>query len=159
MRKDKKQSFNSRGLSPLGRESIPIGLKCLGLVLISLTAARPACAASFYTQRLEDPKAVYVAGPSGGDDTTALQQAIDQVQETSGQGIVLLGSGRYRINDTLFIWPGIRVIGNGAARPVIVLPTNTQGFQEPSREKVMFFFAGGRPGYGRGRPRNPEADR
>ena len=65
--------------------------------------------------------------------------------------------GRYRITNTLYIWPGIRVIGYGATRPVIVLPANTPGFQDASREKVMFFFAGGRPGFGRGRQRNPEA--
>ena len=66
---------------------------------------------------------------AGGDDTAALQQAIDRVQETTGQGIVFLGPGRYRINDTLYIWPGIRVIGCGATRPVIVLPANTPGFR------------------------------
>jgi hypothetical protein len=49
------------------------------------------------------------------------------------------------------------VIGYGPTRPVIVLPANSQGFQEPSREKVMFFFAGGRPGFGRGRARNADA--
>lgn len=161
MRKDRRQHSITYRLSPFGGELIPIGLRCLGLalVLIPLAATLAAPASSYYTQRLEDPRAIYVAGPSGGDDTTALQQAIDRVQETSGQGIVLLGPGRYRLSDTLFIWPGIRVIGNGATRPVIVLPANTQGFQEPSREKVMFFFAGGRPGFGRGRPRNPEAAR
>jgi hypothetical protein len=108
---------------------------------------------------MEDPKAVYVAGPSGSDDRAAIQQAIDRVHETGGQGIVLLGSGRYRLSGTLYIWPGIRVIGYGAARPVIVLPANTQGFQEPTREKVMVFFAGGRPGFGRNRSRNSGAAR
>lgn len=123
------------------------------MVLLSLTAALPVGAGSYYKQRLEDSRAVYAAGPSGGDDTKALQQAINRVQET-GQGIVLLGPGRYLLSDTLFIWPGIRVIGYGAVRPVIVLPKNTRGFQEPAQEKVLFFFAGGRPGFGRMRPRN-----
>jgi sugar lactone lactonase YvrE len=126
------------------------------VVLIWLMTALPACPASYYSQRLEDPRAVYVAGPSGGDDTTALQQAINRVHETGGQGIMLVGAGRYRIDDTLYIWPGIRVIGYGATRPIFVLPANTQGFQEPTREKVMVFFAGGRPGFGRSRMRNPE---
>ncbi|HEY5481096.1 MAG TPA: glycosyl hydrolase family 28-related protein [Verrucomicrobiae bacterium] len=159
MLNDRSQNFVTRGLSPCCGEPIRAGLKRLALVLISLAATLPVSSASYYTQRLEDPRAVYIAGPSGGDDTTALQQAIDRVQETSGQGIVFLGPGRYRINDTLHIWPGLRVIGYGATRPVIVLPANTKGFEEPSREKVMFFFAGGRPGFGRGRPRNPEAAR
>src|ERR1035437_3555709 len=157
MLNDRSQNFVTRGLSPRCGEPIRAGLKRLALVLISLATTLPVNSASYYTQRLEDPRAVYIAGPSGGDDTTALQQAIDWVQETSGQGIVFLGPGCYRINDTLHIWPGLRVIGYGATRPVIVLPANTKGFEEPSREKVIFFFAGGRPGSGRGRPRNPEA--
>jgi hypothetical protein len=125
------------------------------LFLLVPATAFTAGSASFYPQRLEDPRAVYVSGPSGGDDTAALQHAIDRVHETTGQGIVFLAEGRYRISDTLYIWPGIRVIGYGAARPVVVLPANSKGFQDPSREKVTFFFAGGRPGFGRSRQRSP----
>jgi sugar lactone lactonase YvrE len=121
-------------------------------VLLCLTAVAPAWSASFYTQRLEDPKAVYVAPSGSGDDTAPLQQAVNRVQETTGQGIVLLAPGRYRISDTLHIWPGIRVIGYGTERPVIVLPASTPGFGDASHEKVMIFFAGRRP-------QNPQADR
>ena len=103
-----------------------------------------AMASSFYTQRLEDPGAVYVS-PSGGDDTTTLQQAINRVQETTRQGIVLLAPGKYQVTDTLYIWPSIRLIGYGTNRPVIILPANTQGFADATQEKVMFFFAGRRP--------------
>ena len=120
------------------------------LVLLSFVFATSAWSASFYTQRLEDPRAVYVA-PSGGDDTAALQKAINQVQETNGQGIVLIAPGQYHISDTLYIWPGIRLIGYGDERPVIVLPANTPGFGDASHEKLMVFFAGRRP-------RNPQAD-
>ena len=159
MRKTWRQRSLTCGLSSLCGEPIPAMLGRLAVVLLWLVAALPACPASYYPQRLEDPRAVYVAGPSGGDDTAALQQAIDRVRETGGQGIVLLGPGRYRINDTLYIWPGIRVIGYGATRPVIVLSANTPGFQEPTREKVMVFFAGGRPGSGRSRSRDSEGVR
>jgi hypothetical protein len=120
------------------------------LVLLSFVFAASAWSASFYTQRLEDPRAVYVA-PSGGDDTAALQKAVNQVQETTGQGIVLLAPGQYHISDTLYIWPGIRLIGYGDERPVIVLPANTPGFGDALQEKLMVFFAGRRP-------RNPQAD-
>jgi sugar lactone lactonase YvrE len=120
------------------------------LVLLSFVFAASAWSASFYTQRLEDPKAVYVT-PSGGDDTAALQKAVNQVQETTGQGIVLLAPGQYHISDTLYIWPGIRLIGYGDERPVIVLPANTPGFGDALHEKLMVFFAGRRP-------RNPQAD-
>jgi sugar lactone lactonase YvrE len=138
-------------------ESTRTGLDHHVAALIFLAAAVPAWPASYYPQRLEDPQAVAVAGPGGADDTGALQQAIDRVQETTGQGIVLLAPGRYRIHNTIHIWPGIRLIGYGAARPTLVLPANVPGFQDTAREKVMFFFAGSRPGFGRGRPRNPGA--
>ena len=114
------------------------------LVLLGLAATFHAWPASFYAQRPEDPKAVYAA-PSGGDDTAALQQAVNHVQETTGQGIVLLAPGRYRVTDTLYLWPGIRLIGYGAERPAIVLSANTPGFGDPAREKVLIFFAGRRP--------------
>src|ERR1017187_10891975 len=93
------------------------------LVLLSFVFAASAWSASFYTQRLEDPRAVYVA-PSGSNDTVTLQQAVNRVQETTGQGIVLLAPGRYCISNTLYIWPGIRVIGYGTERPVLVLPAS-----------------------------------
>jgi len=113
-------------------------------VLLELTMAVSSRSSSFYTQRLEDPGADYVT-PSGGDDTAALQKAINRVQETTRQGIVLLAPGQYHISDTIFIWPGIRLIGYGTTRPLIVLPATTPGFGDASHEKVMFFFAGRRP--------------
>src|ERR1035441_6008857 len=119
-------------------------------VLLGLAATAPAWSASFYSQRLEDAKAVYVAPSGTSDDTAALQQAVNRVQETTGQGIVLLAPGTYFIRDTIYIWPGIRLIGYGAERPVLILPANTLGFGEAAHEKLMIFFAGGRP-------RNPQA--
>ena len=107
-------------------------------------ATTPVWPASFYTQRLDDPKAVGIS-PSGGDDTAALQTAVDKVQETTRQGIVLLAPGQYHITNTIYIWPGIRVIGCGAERPSILLPANTPGYGDAAHEKVMFFFAGRRP--------------
>lgn len=102
--------------------------------------------ASYYPVRLQDPKAVYVA-PSDGiaDATAAIQQAIDKVQETTRQGIVFVPAGRYRLTQTVYIWPGIRVIGYGATRPVFVLGENTPGYQDPDKERLMIFFAGRRP--------------
>ena len=113
-------------------------------IFLGLVMGLSAMASSFYTQRLEDPGAVYVS-PSGGDDTTTLQQAINRVQETTRQGIVLLAPGKYQVTDTLYVWPSIRLIGYGTNRPVIILPANTQGFADATQEKVMFFFAGRRP--------------
>ena len=113
-------------------------------VLLGLFMTVSARASSFYTQRLEDPKAVYVA-PSGGDDTAVLQAAVNRVQEMTRQGIVLFAPGQYHVSDTIYIWPGIRLIGYGTTRPVIDLPAYAPGFGDASHEKVMFFFAGRRP--------------
>src|SRR5262249_11964943 len=85
------------------------------------------------------------------DDTATLQGAINQVQETTGQGIVFVGPGRYSISNTIYIWPGIRVIGFGNERPILQLNDKTPGFDDPTQEKIMIFFAGGRPGFGRRR--------
>ncbi|HEY2081911.1 MAG TPA: glycosyl hydrolase family 28-related protein [Verrucomicrobiae bacterium] len=108
--------------------------------MFAAATARPA---SFYTQLPSDAKAITVTAPTGGDDTALLQQAIDHVRDTTGQGIVFVAPGSYRLSNTIYIWPGIRVIGVGATRPAIVLPANTTGFQNATNEKVMIFFAGG----------------
>lgn len=128
-------------------------IRLIGLLLSATSAAS---ADSYYTQRLNDPRAVYVESPTGTNDTGLLQQALNRVQETTGQGLVLLGPGRYTVTNTIYIWPSIRLIGYGATRPVIVLPADTPGFQDASAEKQIFFFAGGRPGFGRsGRRESP----
>ena len=130
-------------------------------LLVSLTllaAAARLGAASYYTVRLDDPRAIYLARDSFpvhadglGDDTAAVQQAIDKVQATTREGIVFIPEGRYRLSATVYIWPGIRLIGYGAARPVFVLGENSPGYQDKDNLKYMLFFAGGRPGAGRGR--------
>ncbi|HKZ30774.1 MAG TPA: glycosyl hydrolase family 28-related protein [Vicinamibacteria bacterium] len=113
---------------------------------------RAAEAASYYTVRLEDPKAVFVtrerfgaAGDGIADDTTALQKAIDAVQETTGEGVVFVPEGRYRLSATLHVWPGIRVVGYGTRRPAFVLGDRTPGYQDEAQPRYLVFFAGRRP--------------
>jgi sugar lactone lactonase YvrE len=65
------------------------------------------------------------------------------VQETTGQGIVFVPEGRYRISKTIFLWPGVRLIGWGAHRPAFVLGKNTPGYQEGMG--YMLMFTGNRP--------------
>jgi sugar lactone lactonase YvrE len=105
---------------------------------------------SFYRLRLEDKKAVYLTRNEGGlhgdgvgDDTEAIQQAINKVQEATGQGIVFVPEGRYRISKTIFLWPGVRLIGWGAHRPAFVLGKDTPGYQEGMG--YMLMFTGNRP--------------
>lgn len=121
-------------------------------VLIALVAcfSTAGMAASYYPQRLEDAKAVYLTAPnfavSGDgvhDDTDAIQHAIDREQADHHEGIVFIPSGRYRITRTVYVWPGIRLIGYGATRPVFTVAPHTPYFQEGL--SYMVFFAGHRP--------------
>jgi hypothetical protein len=115
-----------------------------------LSSVIPALASSYYPARLNDPKAIYltqenfaVKGDGIADDSAVLQQAINQIQENTNQGILFVPTGRYRLTRTIYVWPGIRLIGFGATRPSFVLATNTPGFQKgPS---YLVFFAGARP--------------
>ncbi len=118
------------------------------LILASLTTST--FAASTYPTRLDDPEAVYltpqefrVHGDGQRDDSEAVQAAIDKLQSSKGEGIVFIPQGRYRISRTIYLWPGVRLIGYGPQRPVFVLGENTPGYQDGIA--YMFFFAGARP--------------
>jgi sugar lactone lactonase YvrE len=116
-------------------------------------ASATASTASYYTQRPDDPIALDVTPEKFGvkadgtaDDTDAIQKAINTVQETRNQGIVLIPSGRYRVTHTIYVWPGIRLIGYGPTRPTFVLAPHTPGFDgDEDHPQNMVFFSGGRP--------------
>src|SRR5277367_6348831 len=130
---------------------MPKLLLTLALMLLAAFAVG-ATSSSYYPARLEDANAVH--GDGIADDSEALQQAINKVQETTNQGILFVPAGRYRLTKTIYVWPGIRLIGFGPTRPVFVLGANTAGFQQGP--KYMVFFAGRRSGRGR-EPRNGNA--
>jgi hypothetical protein len=136
-----------------------LGWMIAGSIVLSI--ATPLWGASYYTLRPDDPKAVYLAkgnrsahGDGIADDSEAIQQAINRVQETTKQGIVFIPEGRYRISKTILVWPGIRLIGYGTKRPVFVLGKNTPGFQQGLGYMVV--FTGGRPDTARQRRRRGE---
>ncbi len=121
------------------------------LLLLLFSLASSLNAESVYPARLDDPQAVYfthdhfpVQADGRGDDTAAIQQAIDQVRDAHGEGVLFIPQGRYRIARTVYVWPGVRVIGYGASRPVFVLGDNTPGYAKDLG--YMFVFAGGPPG-------------
>lgn len=123
-------------------------IKTLFAVVI-LSSAVPLFAVSYYTARLDDDRAIYltpdrfaVKGDGIADDSTVLQQAISAVQEKTNQGILFGPTGRYRLTKTIFVWPGIRLIGFGRTRPTFVLAANTPGFQQGPA--CMMFFVGAR---------------
>ena len=120
------------------------------LAAFLLSSVVPLFASSYYTSRLDDPRATYltqgnfsVTGDGIADDSQALQQAINTVQQKTNQGILFIPAGRYRLTKTIYIWPGIRLIGFGQVRPTFVLAANTPGFQQAPA--YMLFFAGARP--------------
>jgi sugar lactone lactonase YvrE len=126
------------------RRHLPIALLLVGVP----TAA---FAASVITTRLDDPKAVYVSerefgahGDGQSDDSAAIQAAIDKAESHAREGVVFVPPGRYRLARTVYVWPGVRIFGYGATRPVFLLAEKTPGFQEG--EGVMVMFTGARPG-------------
>jgi sugar lactone lactonase YvrE len=119
-------------------------------VIAVLLLCRACLAVSVYPDRLDDEAAVYLTAEEFGvhgdgveDDSAAVQAAIDKLQTSNGEGIVFIPQGRYRISRTIYLWPGVRVIGYGRQRPVFVLGANTPGYQDGIA--YMFFFAGARP--------------
>ena len=102
--------------------------------------------ASVYTQQIDDALAIYftpdqfdIATDGSKDVSDALQAAINKVQETIRQGILFIPEGTYRISKTIYVWRGIRLIGYGNKRPVILLGENTPNYQE-GKGKYMFHF-------------------
>ncbi|WP_220399006.1 glycoside hydrolase family 55 protein [Granulicella sp. WH15] len=131
------------------------------LFFVSFLSTSTCVADSAYPLRLEDASAVYlvpgrfhVRGDGVADDSAAVQAAIDEVQATKGEGIVFIPQGRYSITRTIYLWPGIRIIGYGTQRPVFVLGDRTPGYQ--AGIAYMFFFAGAKPGDGE-KSRRPES--
>src|SRR3984957_13611029 len=132
-------------------------VKTVLVLLVTLSVTSNCFAASTYPTRLDDPAAVYLSGEAfhahadgKEDDSAAVQAAIDKLQATKGEGVVFIPPGRYRISRTIYLWPGVRVIGYGSQRPVFVLGKNTPGYQDGIA--YMFFFAGGRPRRGGANP-------
>ena len=127
--------------------------------------ALPANAASVYRTRLDDPKAVYltqqqfsVRGDGQADDSAAVQAAIDRVQETDRARASSL-SPRAGIASarTIYVWPGIRVIGYGEKRPVFRPRRQHAGFPEGDRHDVLLHrdAAGSGPQASACHPRRP----
>ncbi len=122
------------------------------LILLVIAVLAPAVqgSESFYTIRMEDPDAVYltkddfpVHSDSAGDDSLALQMAIDKVAASNSGGILYIPEGTYRISKTVYVWSGIRLIGYGKNRPLFLLSRSTPGYQE-GEDKYMLFFSGSR---------------
>ena len=104
-----------------------------GVLFLLHSAAAQEQRPSYYPLKPKDDKAVYlvkdgfpVHADGIGDDSAALQQAIDKVKargatganSRGGAGIVFVPEGRYRLSQTVYVWRGIRLIGYGQHKPV-----------------------------------------
>ena len=138
-----------------------------GVLFLLSSAAAQEQRPSYYPQKPKDDKAVYLVKDSFpvqadgvGDDSAAIQQAIDKVKargatganSRGGAGIVFVPEGRYRLSQTVYVWRGIRLIGYGQHKPVFVLAKNTPGYQSGTG-KYMLWFA-----HGPGEPGQPVVD-
>ncbi|MEJ2815328.1 glycosyl hydrolase family 28-related protein [Caulobacter sp. CCG-8] len=117
-----------------------VALGAASIASVVVPAGSAWASVSVFATAPDDPAAVTVKAKGDGraDDTAALQAAIDAAAAKPGGGLVFLPSGRYRISKTLFLWPGVRVFGVGATRPVIELGDRTAGFQKGVANMVIF---------------------
>ncbi|HEY1464053.1 MAG TPA: glycosyl hydrolase family 28-related protein, partial [Terriglobales bacterium] len=120
--------------------------RLIATISLFFICACAASAQSVYTSRPDDPLAVYLSAKDFGahadgvgDDSDALQHAIDRAQETLHHGIVFIPEGRYRLGRTIHVWAGIRLIGYGAKRPVFLIAPNTPGFQQGADRYMLWF--------------------
>jgi hypothetical protein len=63
--------------------------------------------------------------PSGGDDTTAIQNAIDQMSALPNGGSVVLGAGNFKTYDQIWVNSKVRLAGAGMNATTIELRENT----------------------------------
>ncbi|MGN6270970.1 MAG: glycosyl hydrolase family 28-related protein [Sphingomonas sp.] len=112
----------------------------MAIAVIPVPAVAAPTTASVLTRVPDDSSAVTVKGKGDGraDDTAAIQAAIDAAHAKTGEGIVFLPSGRYRITRSILVPQGMRIYGVGPTRPVLVLAPNTPGFQHGVSNMVIF---------------------
>ena len=110
------------------------------LALTALMSGQLAISQSVFTLRPDDPKAVYVSATnSEADQSSMIQSAIDHLQETTHHGVVFIAEGRYRIEQTVHVWAGIRLIGYGAHRPVFILPPRSGAFKNGASHYMVWY--------------------
>lgn len=86
----------------------------LALVALLVISATAQTSVSVITARPDDPEAVYLTGAAGdgtADYSGPVQHAIDTVHDRFRGGIVFVPQGRYRLTRTIYLWPGVRMIG------------------------------------------------
>jgi len=85
-------------------------------------------------------------GDGVSDDTEAFINALDYnvgIEGEKRQGTVYIPPGKYVIKDTLIIWKGTHLIGDGNNPPTLILPSGTEGFSDPANPKPLIVTANG----------------
>jgi sugar lactone lactonase YvrE len=116
------------------------------VIFLSFICTITAQSQSIYPLKIEDKKAVYfqpdqfsIAADGIHDDSDALQKAIDQVAENGQFGIVFIPEGKYKLNKTIYVWKGIRIIGYGKNRPVFFRDGNDADNRVGDSEYMIYF--------------------
>jgi hypothetical protein len=79
------------------------------------------------TSRPHGPKTVDLEAPSATADSSAGRHAaIDKVAVS--EGIVFVVGGGYTVTRTIYVWPGVRLIGCGDMLPLFVRHPTLQAF-------------------------------
>jgi hypothetical protein len=123
--------------------------RLLVFVFIVFPASLNSHAASVFPIRPDDSRAVYLtpgcfaaAARGQAGSSAAIQSAIDKVEETTVEGIPFIPPGRYLIPKTIYVWSGIRLIGDGANRSVFLRALHPPGYQQGI---ASTFFCSGNP--------------
>ncbi|WP_202535119.1 MULTISPECIES: glycosyl hydrolase family 28-related protein [unclassified Streptomyces] len=121
---------------------------------------------SVYTSQPADPTAVLLGsrnfetrGDGTGDDTAALQAAVDEASRRGianklgdilggardfphgdGGGVVLVPSGTYRLSAPIQVHDSVRIIGYGPSRPSFVLGPSTPGYSSGAPRELFGFL-------------------
>ena len=123
---------------------------CLLMAWITNVHAQFTPGHSIYSEKPDDPQAVYFTAGDNVDVSLSLQTAINQLKKDKNFGILFIPQGTYTISKTIYIPASIRLIGYGKNRPLIVLKKSSPGFQEADlkdkgRARYMFWFTSSVP--------------
>ncbi|MBQ2642304.1 MAG: SMP-30/gluconolactonase/LRE family protein [Eubacterium sp.] len=104
---------------------------------------------SVIREKVSDPNAIYFTMPPQTDGlvdvSEELQNAIDQVVNTYGFGVLFIPEGTYMLSRTIYIPKAVRLIGYGENRPKFVLADNTEAFKTKKKipYKPLLWFVNG----------------
>ena len=123
------------------KKSFIIGILLLPGFLVALAQSD-----SYYPLKPLDESAIYfepsnfeIFADGERNDSYALQAAIDRVVDLHGSGILFIPSGTYLLEHTIHVWWGVRLIGYGPTRPLLLVKENSPGCQSEQRVYLLHY--------------------